>query len=226
MALDNNPNDLNSAHEREQYFDAVMENPDLTEYDADVISMKLGDSGNEQALYQLKEMADTSSGELGLMHKIERDVDESMARYDGSRSQNLSESAQMGHEVHNLSDMPVARGEDMNPVIAAIYMALGAFGISEGTLNEAMAAGDVDNDRATLEVFHELAEKSGLHELVEYIQGADEVAMHAQLEAGIRDVAPAIGTPEVVAENNMEMQLQPEGLTGPSAPAAPTGPAV
>lgn len=80
--------------EKEQYYDNMLENPDMNVYDNDDIAWKLTDTGNEQAYYELKERADTSGGELGLNHRIERGVDQKMQRFDGSLSQNLSEGAQ------------------------------------------------------------------------------------------------------------------------------------
>ncbi len=83
-----------TAFERQQYFDNVLENPDMNVYDNDVIAWNLTDTGNEEAVDDIKQRADASSGELGLNHRMEGFVDEKLERLDGSLSKNLGEVAQ------------------------------------------------------------------------------------------------------------------------------------
>tara|TARA_R110001592_G_scaffold3525_37_gene20316 strand:+ start:539 stop:1264 length:726 start_codon:yes stop_codon:yes gene_type:complete len=233
--VDNNPDDLNSAAEREQYFGDMLTDPDLTKYDVDVISMRLGDTGNEAALSSLDNAADVSGGQLGKMNTLERDVDQSNLRVQGSLSKNLSDGEQVNHEKMEHSGYPVVQGaDDMNPAIAAMYMALNMFGISRGQLTEALAANGPDDDRATLSSFYEMAEEANLGKLMDYIQDTDGFAAHFQVEAGMKDVAPVVGTEpeptattaetELALAQQLEQQAEMSGMGAPSAPTAPSGP--
>ncbi|MGN7437826.1 MAG: hypothetical protein ACTHOO_04205 [Alcanivorax sp.] len=238
---DNNPNDLNSEAEREQYFADVLINPDFEKYDADIISLKLGDTGNEDALADLKERADVSSGELGLMHAIERDVDQSMLRFQGSRSQNLSEGAQMVHEAMEAGDFPPP--SDTNQVIQAVYGFMMFAGIPEAQLAAGMGAdakeGDLEmaersnqaEDNVALIALYEIADKAKLgDEMAEYLQQAHAAHINDMAASGIRDLPQVVGTepdpeentPQVAMELNVDNTLNnPMNMNVNQAPSGP-----
>ena len=217
--VDNDPNDLNTEAEREAYFDDILINPDFEKYDADIISLKLGDTGNEDALADLKERADISSGELGLMHAIERDVDQSMLRFQGSRSQNLSEGAQLVHEAMEAGEFPPP--SDTNQVIQAVYGFMMFAGIPEAQLASGMGAkakeGDLEmaersnqaEDNAALIALYEMADDAKLgDEMTEYIQQA-HAAHIADMEAsGMRDLPQVVGTEPEPEESTPAVALE------------------
>ena len=241
MALDNDPNDLDSAAEREAYFEGIATDPNLQKYSPNDIHLNVVNSGSEGTYDQAGEYIGGASGRASQHNNVlARNIDDNQEALDKSvademRSSDLSAKGRIvsgvEHEVmHEKNpglnhsgddmDMPVASAGNENPVMAAIYMVLAGVGISENQLNEAM--GTDNSYRDTLEIFHEMAESAGIAELAEYIQNADECAMCAQLEAGI-DAAPAIGSevaePELAVQTP-EMQLEQNvAMSGPSAPA-------
>jgi len=241
MALDNDPNDLSSSYEVEQRTKSFFSDADLSAQgmSPDEMHRLAVNSGNEGMYSQIGEQAASGRASqnnnvlMGGVDKNQQARDNSVA--DEMKSADISSSRRIAsgveHEVmHEKNpglnhpgedmDMPVASADNEGPVMAAIYMALAAVGISENQLNEAM--GTDNSYRDTLEVFHEMAEGAGIIELSEYIQNADTNAMFDQLEVGI-DAAPAIGSPEAeLAVQPPEMQLDPEqnvAMSGPTAPA-------
>ncbi len=244
MALDNNPNDLDSAAEREAYFEGITTDPDLQKYSPNDIHLSVVNSGNEGTYDQAGEYIAGASGRASQHNNVlagnvddnqealDKSVADEMKSADLSAKERIVSGVEhdvlheknpgLDHPVEDL-DLPVASVDNENPVVAAIYMALASVGISENQLNEAM--GTDNSYRDTLADFHGMAEESGFTELSEYIQKADEVAMYAQLEAGIDNVAPAIGfenTEPELAVQAPEMQLDPEqnvNMSGPTAPA-------
>ncbi len=196
---------LDTEFGRQQYFDAVLNDPDFTRYDADVIAMRLGDVGKDEMYNYLKEMADLSSGQLGLMHAIERSVDNGLKRFDGSLSQNLSEIAQFKHEALELGasdklsfdtpDMPHIGNnyDDLQSSLYFIYEQLLEAGVSETDLNQAMAAGGIDNDRATLSSFYDLAQDNDIT-LSSYIQNVDQAYVDIMHADGVKDIKAVVGT--------------------------------
>ncbi len=216
---------LDTAFGRQQYFDAVLNDPDFTKYDADVIAMRLGDVGKDEMYNYLKEMADMSSGQLGLMHSIERNVDNGLSRFDGSLSQNLSEGAQLKHEVLELSTpdtlnfnaphVPLIgnNNNDLQIAVYFIYEQLIEAGVPESDLNHAMAAGGIDNDRATVGAFYDLAQDNDVA-LSDYIQNVDQAYVGVMRADGIKDIEAIVGTvieePELTANDyEYEQKIAP-----------------
>lgn len=208
----------NTAPEREVYFDAVLANPNLNTggvhgYDADVVSMRIGDTGNEQALYTLDGMADASGGELGKMAILERDVDQAYAARDGSLSKNLSEPGQLAHEASELKDMPEIGGPAVVMVTAA-YEQLLHNGVNPNALDRAMGAGDGPEDyRAVLGEFHELA--AGNPALQDYIAQADEALAYQEREKGVTDVRPPAERNDPVLKVDEPRYAYHIGMNGP-----------
>ncbi len=203
MPLDSNP----SAFEREQYFENMLKDPNFEHHDVDYVSLLIGDSGNEQALGQIMDMADTSSGELGKMRTLERDVDQNVMRLQGSLSKNLSDMHQNRHQA--MENMPNVTGpEDVEPAIAAVYEQLEQAGIPEADLIGALAAGGPEDNVATLAALNDMAGE----ELGEYIQVA-----HA--EAWAADPSTDGLPPSLNEEPNPEA-LTPDYETSAPAPMA------
>lgn len=247
--IDDNPNDLDSAAEREAYFQGIHLDPNLAKYSPNDIHLNVVNSGNEETYDMAGEYIGGASGRASQHNNVlagnvddnQQALDKSVA--DEMKSKDLAAGSRIESGVENDvldesnpahngedMDMPVTLDkQDMNPAIAAIYMALSAFGIFQGQLNEAMGANGPDDDRATLAAFYEMAEEAGLGDLAEYIKDSDEFAMHMQMEDGMKDVSPAIGTepdpepeattPEqdLLLAQQLEQQVE---LGGPTAPTA------
>ncbi len=226
--------DPNTAFEREQYFDQILENPDMEIYDNDEIARKLSDTGNEQAYQDLKERADTSGGELGLNHALESAVDKKMQRVDGSLSQNLSEGAQEIKENYQdgLTDkfgnwdeteelalsvpqeeelelnMPevayMLEAEDPNVAVQAIYFELAEKGVDPNELDKAMSVG---NDYDVLEALSQVAEDNGLDDIAEYGRDVQVAFAEIGVPEAINNVTPEPVTP-ALAMNDPKWELE------------------
>ncbi len=219
-----------TAYEREQYFDNVLKNPDMNIYDNDVIAWNLTDTGNEQAVDDIKARADATSGELGLNHKMEGYVDNKLKRLDGSLSQNLSESAQgvkkdyeagladkfgnweEGDEL-SLSapeegepelNMPeilyLLESEDPSVAVQAIYFELAEVGVNPNELDDAMRAG---NDYDVLDALSDIAEKNGMKDVAQYGNDVQQAFANIGVPEAIENVAPPITEmqPELAAHD-------------------------
>ena len=249
--------ELTASARQDQATENWFRDPSLEDVGNNMAHILAVNSGNEELREALgQEIAASNSGRASKdVNYLARNIDKSQEAKDKSvademKSADLSASRRIvsgvEHEVLNETnpdhhhgdediDMPIMRDkEDMNPVVAAIYMALAAVGVSQGMLNEAMGANGPDDNRATLDAFYELAQDGGMDELAEYIKDADEFAMQMQLDAGMKDVAPAIGTepevtePVVAPEHELvaAQQLEQEvALQGPAGPTEFKGPA-
>lgn len=248
--IDDNPNDLDSAEEREAYFANIHLDPNLAKYSPNDIHLNVVNSGNEGTYDAAGEYIAAASGRGSqFVQTLARNTDDNQQALDKSvhdemKSADISASRRIisgvendvldernpAHQSEDM-DLPLLKDkDDMNPAIAAMYLALTLFGISQNQLNEAMAANGPDDDRSTLDKFFELAEENGLDGLAEYIKDVDEFAMNMQIQDGMKDVDPAIGTePEPVVETP-EAELQAElvarqeleremELSGPKAPS-------
>ena len=225
-----------TAHEREQYFDNILKNPDMTAYDNDDIALKMTDTGNEQAYYTMKAMADASGGELGLNHKLERAVDQKMERFDGSLSQNLSEGAQEVKQDYEagLADkfgnwdegdaltlnapefeeielnMPeiqyILESGDPNVAVQAIYFELAEMGIDPDELDAAMRAG---NDYDVLDALSQVAEDNGLDDVSQYGNDVQGAFADIGVPEAIQNVVPEITqVAPVLAANDPQWDLE------------------
>lgn len=152
------------------YFDNIMRNPDLNLYDNDVISNRLGDSGNDQAAYTLFAEASTTGDHLGNNHVLERDVDEAMeAVYSQNDSLNISDAGyahdrsviggDIEHFNYDTPEFEIHEDHDMEVAIMAVYEAMVNAGVPESELNLALATGGVDNHAATVDAFRDLSDK-------------------------------------------------------------------
>lgn len=97
MMADNGGIDVNGWG---QNFDNIAEQISLTGLEGvntDTVSQQVGDSGNENLLRELRELADRTGDSLGKLTTLEEDVDQSYERLYGSRNKNLSEAARMEH---------------------------------------------------------------------------------------------------------------------------------
>lgn len=205
-----------------EYYDNFMNNlEDIQSHDIDYVSLHLGDYGKEEAFYQIKEIADTTSGELGKAATLEESVDQAQERFQGSLSQNLSEDGQARQEALELSvpDDFIDRPDmaETEAAISAVYFELMESGVPESDLVHAMAAGGPDDHHATIEVFHDLAQENGLPMLGGYLEGVDHALIEQQQEMGLRDLPTPVGTtPEPEAEP--ALAVAPDAYSAPRAP--------
>ncbi|MGH1456730.1 MAG: hypothetical protein ACRBDI_08105 [Alphaproteobacteria bacterium] len=208
-----------TTYEREVFYDNMLENPDMTVYDNDDIALKMTDTGNDQAYNTVKEMADTSGGELGLNHRMERGVDQKMERFDGSLSQNLSENAQglkqdyeagLADKFGNWEEgdaltlttpdegdpelnMPeilyLLEKEDPSVAVQAIYFELAEMGVDPNDLDAAMKAG---NDYDVLDALSDVAEKNDLTDIAQYGNDVQQSFANIGVPEAIQNVTPEI----------------------------------
>ncbi len=246
--IDDNPNDLDSAAEREAYFQGIHLDPNLAKYSPNDIHLNVVNSGNEETYDMAGEYIGGASGRASQHNNVlagnvddnQQALDKSVA--DEMKSKDLAAGNRIESGVENDvldesnpahngedMDMPLLRdGEDMNPMIAALYMAFLPMGLSYGQLNEAMAAGGPENDRETLSVFHGFAEDNGMTGLAEFIQSVDEFAMQEQMNDGMKDVAPVVGTElesdqgTATPEEDLVLKQQLDQQAGLDAPQGPT----
>lgn len=209
--------DPDTAAEREVFYDNILKNPDMEVYNNDDIAWKLSDTGNEQAFYDLKERADTSGGELGLNHAIEKAVDNKMQRFDGSLSQNLSEAAQETKKDYEAGitdkfgnwdegeelalkapqeeelelNMPeisyMLETEDPNVAVQAIYFELSELGVNPNELDQAMTAG---NDYDVLDALAQVADDNGINGISEYGNNVQAAFAEMGVPEAIQNIAP------------------------------------
>ncbi len=201
-----------------------------------------GDGSNEDRIAMAKEMTDAVGG--GKATSVNEAMggmmdDNTAARY-GSLSSNTSSEARMEQRQWELKtpeelamqdeNMPVI-GNSPDVAIQAIYEYLTQMKFDEDELNRSLAAGGVDNDRATLTSFFEMV--PGLSFIGDYIQALDHDLMSEELQNG-EEADPVVGTapePEVVEQQLAEAQLANEAnltndpnnplVGGPSAPSGP-----
>jgi len=188
-------------------------NRTLTPFEMEVASRLIGVNGNEGLLSVVAEMASVSGGKLGNLKGLAAGVDQAFEARNGSRSVNLSAGARIEDEGDQHS-FPIVHGQDdLNVAEAAIYVHLEEAGVSSDDLNRAMSEGGWDNPRETFAAFSELASDHGLTEIVDYIQDTDAVAHGAEIEAGVKDVAPITGTALDVEppQNDLENTLDQQG---------------
>ncbi len=192
------PLDLDTEAERQQYYDDLHLNPERLREgnNVDIMSQQLGDSGNENTLSSLNEMASVSGGELGKNRTLERDVDQSLQARTGDRSFNLSENRQEMHaakwdgELNDVStqddwsaDEVIELKPDLNSLLAEHDPDLAAERLMEEILQrhpeleddvyDASMAGDAF---AVLSALEEIAHVNDMGDLSQYAQGVNEAA--------------------------------------------------
>ena len=240
MALDSGPVKGDGVIEGNETVLDELGSRALVGQEVDLLSLQLGDTGSEAHLGVVENMASASSGELGKLSALERDVDQNNLRLQGDRSFNLSDGGQANQEmIFDQADMP--HPSETNPAIQALYMVMLGAGVSPNQLSETVEAnasnGDLDaaaaanllEDNAALEALYEIAEKFGNSDLNEYMQDAHSFVVAGMAESGIKDLPEVIGTePEpdaatpdaefaITAPSN-QMEVQLGGLNGPAAP--------
>ncbi len=196
--------DYGSAANEEHYSTLLQNVTDLQGSDIDYASLQLGDFSSDDALKELLN-DDSASGELGKSAALERMADKSVEARAGSLSKNMSEIEQTKHENFELNtpdkldfdtpDMPIISESDydLQAATAYIFEELLEAGVPESDLNHAMAAGGIDDNRATIAEFHDLAQDNNIH-LTDYIQDVDQAYVTMQITDGIQNIVPALGT--------------------------------
>lgn len=217
----------------------VLGDRPLVDDEVDQATRLLNDVAHEGLLHEVSEMATTSSGELGKLSTLEEMVDENFAARYGSRTYSLSDEGQMNDDLIMLKtpeelaaengNMPFigVSDQDHNVGVMAIYDYMAnMLNMDEDRLNQAMAAGGVDDNRSTLSSFYEIA--GSIPFIGQYIQALDNSIAQGQIEAGQKDVDPVVGTkPEVevpeVQINSLDLnpndpRVDPNIASGPKAP--------
>lgn len=200
----------------------------LAEYDD--FFRRNGNDSNEGALSVVRGSMDAAGGKAGaklagLGQLIDKNT-EGREAADAARSSNVSQRARIVEEeqvIENLGyDVPemAAIGhtkEELEVSLASAYEQLRAAGVPETDLNHAMAAGGVDDPRATVEQFFDLAQDNNIP-VTGYIMDLDQGFIQLQIEDGIDDIAPVVGLK--IDDPTMEMDL--EGLAPAVQPAEPS----
>lgn len=175
----------------------------LAEYDD--FFRRNGNDSNEGALGVVRGAMDAAGGKAGaklagLGQLIDKNT-EGREAADAARSSNVSQRARIVEEeqvIGNLGyDVPemAAIGhtkEELEVSLASVYEQLRAAGVPETDLNHAMAAGGVDDPRATVEKFFDLAQDNNLP-VTGYIMDLDQGFVQLQIEDGVDDIAPVVG---------------------------------
>ncbi|PCI97645.1 MAG: hypothetical protein COB14_08895 [Alphaproteobacteria bacterium] len=204
----------------------------LAEYDD--FFRRNGNDSNEGALSVLRDSMDAAGGKAGTkLAGLGKLIDKNMEGRDAadtSKSSNVSQGARIVED--NLLDEQIAEDlnydtpemaavghteADLEVAIATVYEQLLSAGVPETDLNHAMAAGGVDDPRATVEMFFDLAENNNIP-MTGYIQDVDLGLMNLQLENGEQDVTPVVGIEEEAPVMAMEFDdfapvIQPDEPT-------------
>lgn len=202
-------NRIDTAQERDQYFNAVLSNPDLREYDIDVLSMKQGTVNNEQTANALMREASVSGDNLGNNFTLERSTDQVFEGYysqDRQKSLNLS----VDGEVHDVLaftppelwlpeptfPLVLSEPDQMQACIAAVILELEMAGVPESDLSKALASGGADNNAATIDALAELAQKNNVPSVQDYLS---TMAVAQSFMDGIGQAALSVATSDPVA---------------------------
>ncbi|MGH1403952.1 MAG: hypothetical protein ACRBDL_06885 [Alphaproteobacteria bacterium] len=229
------PLDLNTAAEREAYYDELHLNPERMRdgNNVDVMSWQVGDSGNEGTLANLNDMASVTSGELGKNRTLERDVDQSLQARTGSRSFNLSDNRQEQHDARWEGELNEAdpygewNGSDAlefapdvdallaerDPNIAVEYMIEELYDKLPPELHDDVYDATMSGDAyAQLSALEEIAHANDLNELSQYAQDVNK----GFADAGVARAA--------IYENPLELVVDVASLEPDEQAPAPVMP--
>lgn len=191
-------------------YEQMLENANpntLAEYDD--FARRNGNDSNEGALSVVRDSMDAAGGKAGVklagLGKLIDKTMEGRGAADIDKSSNVSQSARIAEDnlvgndnaedlVYLTPDM-ASIGEtewELDAAIATVYEQLLSAGVPESDLNHAMAAGGVDDPRATVEAFLNLAEDNNIP-MTDYIKDLDQGLMSLQISNGDTDVKPALG---------------------------------
>lgn len=178
----------------------------LAEYDD--FARKNGNDSNEAALAVVRDSMDAAGGKAGVkLAGLGKLIDKSMEGRESAdidKSSNVSQGARMAEDdlyangaedlVYLTPDM-ASIGEtewELEAAIATVYEQLLSAGVPESDLNHAMAAGGLDDPRATVEAFFDLAEDNNIP-MTDYIQDLDRGFVSLQVSNGDVDIKPVVG---------------------------------
>ncbi|PCI52963.1 MAG: hypothetical protein COB36_13970 [Alphaproteobacteria bacterium] len=190
----------------------------LAEYDD--FFRRNGNDSNEGALGVVAGSMDAGKADVklsGLGKLIDKSM-EGREAADVDKSSNVSQGARIVED--NLLDEQIAgnlsydtpemaaighTAEDLEVGLATVYEQLLSAGVPETDLNHAMAAGGVDDLRATVEMFFDLAEDNNIP-MTGYIQDLDQGFMNLQIENDEQNVAPVVGMEKEAPVMAMELE--------------------
>ncbi|PCJ99348.1 MAG: hypothetical protein COA45_04735 [Zetaproteobacteria bacterium] len=164
-----------------------------------------GNSSNEGALNFVAGSMAAAGGKAGVklagLGQLIDKTTEARESADESKSSNMSQGARISEEQQAIEGLNYEVPEmaaightkdDFEVGLASVYEQLRAAGIPESDLNFAMAAGGVDDPRATVEMFYDLALDNNIP-VTGYIMDLDQGYAQLQIEDGMENIAPVVG---------------------------------
>lgn len=188
------------------HFKNILDDVNLRLNDIDVVYNAVTNSGNEQGFEQILELASVTGDKLGKMGELAEGVDQSMQAREGNRTVNLSGEERLEHreefltrqdqtqiETLDYAPPPVRSEDDLEMALSELCLLLDEAGVPEHEIQNALAAGGVDNNFAKLEAFKELAQDYKVPEAQGYLNIVENYLIEAKLlpEPVLAVAAPA-----------------------------------